>query len=188
MFGKIFGDSQESGDSDALTIGLRTTIIGEYSGIRFVPFFGFAPVAVIGLRGITTVKRGQKIINMMALGNFVQMVISAKTCRFKKEKDAGSIDLYRAYQRGEKFIFSFSFSVQAGDYIQKALFTVSPTKIIDYHTDAKPVLEVKSSRGLEAIEFEFETASVDYVKELDSMFLIRVEQQRKKIIRLTTKS
>lgn len=175
------------GYTDGLRIELKTIIVSQYTGIKYLPSLkGFSSVAAIGVSGVATVKRGQKIDNPMNLGDFVRKVISWKKCRFKKEKDAHSLDLYRAYQQNEAICFGFVFTVQDGDYLQKALFTVTPTRITDYLTDASPVPQVQSWIGLEAVEFEFEEASVDYPKELDPMFLYRVEEQRKKILRLIT--
>lgn len=172
-----------------LNIAVKVTIVGGQSGFRVLPSIrGSSKVAAFGVSGLNVVRMGQKIPNLMKVGDIVRTVISEKRLRFKKFKEASSLDLYHAYQQGEQLTFGFAFSVNEGDYSQKALFSVLASKINEYGTNARPVTGVIAPGGLEVIDFDFDpqTAHVDYVKELDSMFEVRVKEQQRRIVKLVS--
>jgi len=165
-----------------LDITLKVIITGEHSGWRMLPT---SQVASIGLFGVAGLRFRQKTPNIMAIGDVIRMMIAEKRCRFKRFKQATSLDLYRAYQQNENLTFGFAFAVREGDYFQKALFSSSVSKISEYNTNARAVYGVTSPEGLELIDFEFapENTNVDYGKELDAMFLHRVKEQQRRILK-----
>jgi hypothetical protein len=121
----------------------------------------------------------------MVIGDFIQKIIFNQRCKFKKPKEVESLDMFQAYRKRERFIFGFAFSVKEGDYIQKALFSVAASKITQYNTNSRHMPGIPAISGFESIEFEFEpeSASINYTKNLDEMFLFRVKEQQRRILK-----